>query len=165
MRLTHLDILEQCFHDKFRGYNKDEVDTFLHLVADDYKEMTEEIHELKAQLAEQERRLNQRETMSAEKKKGNETDKLSGAEDFIDLTPAIIKKRANSILSVAREQAENHIMKGQEELADLQRDIRKLREERESLMRNIKLRARSYIESLRNSGRPSPKNVSADQKM
>ncbi|SVA20042.1 uncharacterized protein METZ01_LOCUS72896, partial [marine metagenome] len=27
MRLSYLDILEQCFHDKFRGYNKQEVDT------------------------------------------------------------------------------------------------------------------------------------------
>jgi cell division initiation protein len=43
MRLTYLDILEQCFHDKFRGYNKQEVDTFLHLVADDFKSITEDI--------------------------------------------------------------------------------------------------------------------------
>ena len=43
MRLSYLDILEQCFHDKFRGYNKQEVDTFLHLVADDFKSMSEEI--------------------------------------------------------------------------------------------------------------------------
>jgi DivIVA domain-containing protein len=43
MRLTYLDILEQCFHDKFRGYNKQEVDTFLHLLADDFKSMAEEI--------------------------------------------------------------------------------------------------------------------------
>ena len=45
MRLSYLDILEQCFHDKFRGYNKQEVDTFLHLIADDFKAMTEEIKE------------------------------------------------------------------------------------------------------------------------
>ncbi|NIP99550.1 MAG: DivIVA domain-containing protein, partial [Nitrospinaceae bacterium] len=34
MRLTYLDILEQCFREKFRGYSKQEVDTFLQLVAD-----------------------------------------------------------------------------------------------------------------------------------
>ena len=45
MRLSYLDILEQCFHDKFRGYNKQEVDTFLHLVANDFKSMSEEIKE------------------------------------------------------------------------------------------------------------------------
>ena len=55
MRLTHLDILEQCFHEKFRGYHKGEVETFLHLVADDYQEMTEEIDKLKNELAEKDR--------------------------------------------------------------------------------------------------------------
>ncbi len=50
MRLTYLDILEQCFHDKFRGYNKQEVDTFLHLVADDFKSMAEDIKEKDRQI-------------------------------------------------------------------------------------------------------------------
>ena len=55
MRLTHLDILEQCFHEKFRGYHKGEVETFLHLVAEDYQEMAQEIQALKDQLAEKNR--------------------------------------------------------------------------------------------------------------
>ena len=50
MRLTYLDILEQCFHDKFRGYNKQEVDTFLHLVADDFKSMAEDLKEKDRQI-------------------------------------------------------------------------------------------------------------------
>jgi cell division initiation protein len=50
MRLTYLDILEQCFHDKFRGYNKQEVDTFLHLVADDFKFMTEDLNDKNRQI-------------------------------------------------------------------------------------------------------------------
>ena len=47
MRFTYLDILEQCFHDRFRGYDKQEVETFLQLVADDFKEMADEIEQLK----------------------------------------------------------------------------------------------------------------------
>lgn len=50
MRLTYLDILEQCFHDKFRGYNKQEVDTFLHLVADDFKSMSEDLKDKERQI-------------------------------------------------------------------------------------------------------------------
>jgi cell division initiation protein len=50
MRLTYLDILEQCFHDKFRGYNKQEVDTFLHLVADDFKSMAEDLKDKERQV-------------------------------------------------------------------------------------------------------------------
>ena len=50
MRLNHLDILEQCFRDKFFGYNKEDVDSFMHLVADDFKEMSNEIDRLKKQV-------------------------------------------------------------------------------------------------------------------
>ncbi len=50
MRLTYLDILEQCFHDKFRGYNKQEVDTFLHLVADDFKSMSQDLKDKDRQI-------------------------------------------------------------------------------------------------------------------
>ena len=55
MRLNLLDILELCFRDKLRGYSKQEVDTFLHLVADDFKEMTEEIELLTKKLAHKEK--------------------------------------------------------------------------------------------------------------
>ena len=57
MRLSYLDILEQCFHDKFRGYNKQEVDTFLHLVADDLKSMTEEIKEKEKLISEKDEEI------------------------------------------------------------------------------------------------------------
>ena len=157
MKLTHLDILEQCFHEKFRGYNKDEVDTFLHLIAEDYKLMTEEVTKVKSQLTAKDRLL--KEALK------NQTKDPVGNGEPANLEPGFIKQRANNILSAARQQAENNIIKGQEELAALQRDIRKLREEREHLMKNIKSRARTYIESLRNSGNASFKNVSADQKM
>ena len=50
MRFNHLDILEQCFRDKFFGYNKEDVDTFLHLVAEDFKEITEELDLLKKEI-------------------------------------------------------------------------------------------------------------------
>ena len=57
MRLSYLDILEQCFHDKFRGYNKQEVDTFLHLIADDFKSMTEEIKEKEKLISEKDEEI------------------------------------------------------------------------------------------------------------
>ncbi len=50
MRLTYLDILEQCFQDAFRGYNKQEVDTFLHLVADDFKSIEQELKDNACQI-------------------------------------------------------------------------------------------------------------------
>ena len=62
MRLSYLDILEQCFHDKFRGYNKQEVDTFLHLVADDFKSMIEEIKEKEKLISEKDEEIKEIQT-------------------------------------------------------------------------------------------------------
>ena len=50
MNFTYLDILEQCFHTKFYGDNKQEVDSFLQLIADDFREMKEGLHLLKIDL-------------------------------------------------------------------------------------------------------------------
>ena len=76
MRLTYLDILEQCFHDKFRGYNKQEVDTFLHLVADDFKSMAEDIKSKDRQIdlkSEEIKELQQRQDELAQQQSETET--------------------------------------------------------------------------------------------
>ena len=51
MKLNYLDILEQCFRNKIFGYNKEDVDTFLHLIAEDFKELYEELELLKIEIA------------------------------------------------------------------------------------------------------------------
>ena len=51
MKLNYLDILEQCFRNTIFGYNKEDVDTFLHLVAEDFKEISEELELLKKEIA------------------------------------------------------------------------------------------------------------------
>ncbi len=156
MRLTHLDILEQCFHEKFRGYHKKEVETFLHLVADDYQEMTQEIQNLKNQLAEKNSVIEKLENgnKAFQSAKGN-------GENFQGSDKNIAKADGDS----RREESQIYIRKGQEELDLLKRDILKLKDEREKLMENIKTRARNYVQSLKKSGDLPSRNVSANQKM
>ncbi len=48
--LTPLDIQKQEFDVKFRGYNADEVDSFLDIVGSDYEKLYKENAELKQQL-------------------------------------------------------------------------------------------------------------------
>ena len=50
MKLNYLDVLEQCFRNTIFGYNKEDVDTFLHLVAEDFKEISEELELLKKEI-------------------------------------------------------------------------------------------------------------------
>ena len=127
MRLTYLDILEQCFRDKFRGYNKDEVDTFLHLVADDFKEMAEEIKQLNKKLEQKDRVIKQLQ------------------EEGPTLAPEMIKEKAMRIINVAREHADQHRKKTEEELSTLKNDILKMKREKKNLIEAMKSTALKHL--------------------
>ena len=127
MRLTHLDILEQCFRDKFRGYNKDEVDTFLHLVADDFKEMAEEIEQLNKKLGQKDRVIKQLQ------------------EEAPTLAPEMIKEKAMRIINVAREHADQHRKKAEKELSILKSDILKIKREKKNLIETMKSTALEHL--------------------
>ena len=127
MRLTHLDILEQCFRDKFRGYNKDEVDTFLHLVADDFKEMAEEIEQLNKKLGQKDRVIKQLQ------------------EEGPTLAPEMIKEKAMRIINVAREHADQHRRKAEKELSILKSDILKIKREKKNLIETMKSTALEHL--------------------
>ena len=115
MRLSYLDILEQCFHDKFRGYNKQEVDTFLHLIADDFKSMAEEIKEKDLLIKKLQNTNNQSET---------------GNNPLSQLTPEILKEKAKKIINTAKEKAEQHRQEAMIEVEGLIQDIEKLKKQK-----------------------------------
>jgi cell division initiation protein len=134
MRLNHLDILEQCFRDKFRGYNKQEVDTFLHLVAGDFKEMSEEIKQLQQEI---------------ERLKNNDSTDSGANSANPQITPELLKDKARQIIRVAREQAESHIKRAEQELGALKKDIHKLKQDKSSLIQNIKKSARDHLDQFK----------------
>ena len=100
MRLNHLDILEQCFRDKFFGYSKEDVDSFLHLVADDFKEMAQELDLLK--------KKNDQKNQAANKVKEEGHKSETTKNRPIEITPEIIKEKAKKIISAARDRANQH---------------------------------------------------------
>ena len=175
MRLTYLDILEQCFHDKFRGYNKQEVDTFLHLVADDFKSMAEdikgkdrqtdlkneEIRELQQsqdELAQQQSETTTSPEVEEElRKELEEKNKLiqqmetaaknqsNGNGAFSQLTPEMLKEKAKKIINIAKQHAEQHKAIAAKELDSLQIDIQKLQLQKQQLMDNIRTTAVEHL--------------------
>lgn len=52
LQLNALDIHNEPFSTQFRGYNRDEVNSFLDIIIKDYEKMEREFKKLKAQLAE-----------------------------------------------------------------------------------------------------------------
>ena len=122
MRLNHLDILEQCFRNKLFGYNKEDVDTFLHLVSDDFKEMAEELELLNKKLAKSNQVINE----LKEKGVQNSKEMKGGA---TNITPDVIREKAKRIINAAREQASQHKKKAEQELSTLKREINKIKQD------------------------------------
>ena len=123
MRLNHLDILEQCFRNKLFGYSKEDVDTFLHLVANDFKKISEELELLNIELD----HANQ----AIENLKEEARHKTNQANDKTQkITPDIIREKAKRIINTAREHASQHKRKAEKELSILKREINKMKNEK-----------------------------------
>ena len=138
MRFNHLDILEQCFRNKLCGYNKEDVDTFLHLVADDFKEMTEELELLNKNLAWS--------NQAIEKLKAEATQNLKEAKgEAHNITPDIIKEKAKRIINAAREHANKHKKKAEQELSSLKKEIHKIKQEKINLAQVVKTNSERHI--------------------
>lgn len=138
MRLNHLDILEQCFRDKFRGYNKQEVDMFLHLVADDFKEMSEEIERLKIKVAENDDLVDDLKNQSQQ-----------GFENGSEITPEALKDKARQVMREVTEQADIQKKKALQELSGLKKEIEKLTRDKSSLIDNLKKSALEHFDQFK----------------
>jgi len=141
MRLNHLDILEQCFRDKFRGYNKQEVDMFLHLVADDFKEMSEEIESLKRKIAKKNKTIKD---LKSQPQTGSE----NGSADP-GITPEVLKEKARQVMQEVKEQADIQRKKARQELNGLKKEIEKLTRDKSSLIQNIKKSALEHFDQFK----------------
>ena len=128
MRLTYLDILEQCFHDKFRGYNKQEVDTFLRLIADDFKSMVEEIKDKDYEIK------NLRYTMKSRPE---------------EIDTSIATEKAKKIVNAAKNQVEELRKESIKELEQLIQDIEELKKQKSILMKNIKSTATEHLNKIK----------------
>ena len=128
MRLSYLDILEQCFHDKFRGYNKQEVDTFLRLIADDFKSMVEEIKNKDSEIK------NLRSTMKSRPE---------------EIDTSIATEKAKKIVNAAKNQVEELRKESIKELEQLIQDIEELKKQKSTLMKNIKSTATEHLNKIK----------------
>jgi cell division initiation protein len=141
MRLNHLDILEQCFRDKFRGYNKQEVDMFLHLVADDFKEMSEEIDSLKRKIAKKNKTIKD---LKSQPQTGAPNDSADPG-----IMPEALKEKARQVMQEVKEQADIQRKKARRELNGLKKEIEKLTRDKSSLIQNIKKSALEHFDQFK----------------
>lgn len=133
MKLTPLDIQQQKFQVKWRGYDKQEVETFLELVAEDVESLLQECNKLKSEIQKCETQLiDFRENERAIQQTIMTTQKVSddlkrNAQREAELIISEAKVAAGRIMNDARAQSEKVIGDSRIEVAQLTKEYNDLK--------------------------------------
>lgn len=129
MKLTPLDILQQRFKVTWRGFDRQEVETFLELVSEDIGSLLQECSNLKVELEKcevqlvdfrQNERAIQQTIMSTQKVS---EDLKRNAQREAELIISEAKVAAGRIMNDTRAQAEKVVNEGRNEIAQLTKEI------------------------------------------
>lgn len=134
MKLTPLDIKQQQFRMKFRGYDGDEVDTFLEIVAADFEALIRENSSLKEKLSELQSEVDEMRKMDKELK-----NTLLSAQQLKEDITSNAAREAQLVVKEARLKAEEIVRQAQARLSKAQEEVEALKKQRDLFA--IKLRS------------------------
>jgi cell division initiation protein len=141
MNVSPLDLRQQRFHSRFRGFDKVEVTSFLAAVADDYEQALRETDKLRQDVT----RLEALITEHREHEK-NLKSTLMTAQKLADDIKANAQEESKRILRDAESRSDLLLEKTQSRLEDIQREIDGLKLKR----RDVETTIESTIATLRN---------------
>ncbi|MFH1624965.1 MAG: DivIVA domain-containing protein [Pseudomonadota bacterium] len=125
MRIAPLDIQEHQFKVKFRGFDREEVESFLEFISNELRDLTQENNALKAGLKEKETMI----TEYREREKSiNES--IAIAQKITEDIKSNAEKEAKLIISDAEMKAEKIIDNANRELADITKEVLDLKKQR-----------------------------------
>lgn len=139
MRITPMDIQQQQFKRRLRGFDLQEVDSFLELVAAEFKEALQENSSLKDEVKGLEREL----AALKEKEKGLQAAFIS-AQGVIEEMKANSERQAKLIIAQAELESEKILQRARVQSAQLQGEINQLKRTKAQMEHRVK----SFIESL-----------------
>lgn len=133
MKITPIEIRQQAFEKKMRGYDPDEVQSFLEKLANDLDELQKENENLKAELAQANEQV-------AEYKKieKNLQDTLLKAQDTSSKSLESAKKQAALLIKEAELKASQIIEKARENTNEIRSAVLNLREEKDLIISKLK---------------------------
>jgi cell division initiation protein len=140
VRITPLDIRNHPFGKKIRGYDPDEVDAFLAMVAEDYEAVVRESETLRKQLAKLEARV---EECTANESVLQET--LTTAHKLSEDLKRTAMKEAEAMIGQAEIRGEKILDAAHRRVARLEEDIREMK----SLRGRISITVRDTPEEIR----------------
>jgi cell division initiation protein len=141
MNVSPLDLRQQRFHSRFRGFDKIEVTSFLAAVADDYEQALRETDKLRQDLL-------RMEAVLAEHRQHEQSLRatLMTAQKVSEDLTGTAEKEAERIIREAETRAQLILDKTQARLEDVQREIDGMRLKR----RDVETTLESTIQTLRN---------------
>lgn len=139
MRITPMDIQQQQFRIRFRGFDVQEVDSFLELVASELKEVFHENSSLKDDI----KRLQDAQTMYEKKEKTFQTAFIS-AQRVVDDMKENAQRQAKLILTQAELESARVLQQAEAQASRIQEEIARLKQQRIQL----EYRVKSFISSL-----------------
>jgi cell division initiation protein len=133
MKLTPLDIQQQKFQVKWRGYDRQEVETFLEMISEDVESLVQECNKLKSEIQKCEAQLvDFRENERAIQQTIMTTQKVSddlkrNAQREAELIISEAKVAAGRIMNDARAQAEKTVGDSRSEVGKLTQELQNLK--------------------------------------
>lgn len=143
MRITPLDIRNHASPRRFSGYDRDEVDAFLQMIAEDYEGSLREIEALRAEIAKLEVRV---EDLSANEAILQET--LTTAQKLAEDLKRTAIKESEIMISEAELKGEKILDAAHRRAAKLAEDIREMKSLRSRLSTAVRMTIQTHLSLL-----------------
>jgi cell division initiation protein len=140
MRMTPLEIQSHRFGRRFGGYDRDEVETFLRMVTEDYEKLLLESESQRQRIGHLEKRL---ENVDAQEKLLRET--LLNAQSMSDKMRDSADKECDVLLGAAEVRAEKILDASHRRAARLAENIRELRALRTSVAESLRTSIQTHL--------------------
>ncbi|MCZ6681483.1 MAG: DivIVA domain-containing protein [Candidatus Poribacteria bacterium] len=126
MKITAVDIHSQGFRKRFRGYDRDEVESFLEAIAKSFEELTRENHELSEQIQRLEDQVEEH-----RRKEQSIYEALLQAHQYGEEAKGTAERESELILREAKFEADNIIRQAEDKADGIRQEIMILQHEKE----------------------------------
>ncbi|MBI4530239.1 MAG: DivIVA domain-containing protein [Candidatus Latescibacteria bacterium] len=133
MAITPLDVRRQQFRVVWRGYDREEVDAFLAMIADELEKIHRDTITMQERLRLAESSMNEYRSMEATLK-----ETLVTAQKAADDTKANAKKEADLIVREAEIKAEQQLEEARRQVAKIQQELVLLKDRQDGFVSNLK---------------------------
>jgi cell division initiation protein len=143
MRITPLDIQQKQFTSKFRGFDIEEVDSFLELIREEMEELLRENANLREEVKRYEKQLKEYKSVESTLK-----DTLIATQKMVEDYQANARKEADLIIKEAELRAEEMLTQAQGKVIKIHEDITDLKGVRTHFKEELRRLIESHLSML-----------------